>query len=64
LLIDSLLPPIVGSTYLNMDMTQVWIIAKRWKQSTDSSKAYRNTRTFECELDQVHSTMAVTTSTL
>jgi len=47
--IDSLLTPIVESTYLNRDMCKFESSPKgesRW-QSTDSSKAYRNTRAFE-----------------
>jgi len=45
LLIDSLLTPIVESTYLNKDTCKFESSQKdesRW-QSTDSSKAYRNT---------------------
>jgi len=45
LLIDSLLTPIVESTYLNRDMCKFESSQKdesRW-QSTDYSKAYRNT---------------------
>ena len=45
LLIDSLLTPIVESTYLNRGMCKLESSQKdesRW-QSTDSSKAYRNT---------------------
>ena len=50
LLIDSLLTPIVESTYLNTDMCKFESSQKdesRW-QSTDSSKAYRNTSAFKC----------------
>ena len=50
LLIDSLLAPIVESTYLNRDMCKFESSKKdesRW-QSTDSSKAYRNTSVFKC----------------
>ena len=50
LLIDSLLTPIVESTYLNRDMCTFESSQKdksRW-QSTDSSKAYRNTSAFKC----------------
>jgi len=49
LLIDSLLTPIVESTYLNRDMCKFESSQKdenRW-QSTDSSKAYRNTSAFK-----------------
>jgi len=49
LLIDSLLTPIVESTYLNRDMCKFESLQKdesRWK-STDSSKAYRNTSAFK-----------------
>jgi len=49
LLIDSLLTPIVESTYLNRDMFKFESSQKdesRW-QSTDSSKAYRNTSAFK-----------------
>jgi len=52
LLIDSLLTPIVESTYLNRDMCKFESSQKdesRW-QSTDSSKAYRNTSAFKCTL--------------
>ena len=55
LLIDSLLTPIVESTYLNRDMCKFESSKKdesRW-QSTDSSKAYRSTSAFNC-LDQCH----------
>ena len=50
LLIDSLLTPIVESTYLNRDMCKFESSQKdesRW-QSTYSSKAYRNTSAFKC----------------
>jgi len=50
LLIDSLLTPIVESTYLNRDMCKFESSQKdesRW-QSIDSSKAYRNTSAFKC----------------
>ena len=50
LLIDSLLTPIVESTYLNRDMCKFELSQKdesRW-QSTDSSKACRNTSAFKC----------------
>jgi len=50
LLIDSLLTPIVKSTYLNRDMCKFESSQKdesRW-QSTDSSKTYRNTSAFKC----------------
>jgi len=50
LLIDSLLTPIVESTYLNRDMCKFESSQKdesRW-QSIDSSKAYRNTGAFKC----------------
>ena len=50
LMIDSLLTPIVESTYLNRDMRKFESSQKdesRW-QSTDSSKAYRNTSAFKC----------------
>jgi len=50
LLIDSLLTPIVESTYWNRDMRKFESSRKdesRW-QSTDSSKAYRNTSAFKC----------------
>jgi len=50
LLIDSLLAPIVESKYLNRDMCKFESSQKdesRW-QSTDSSKAYRNTSAFKC----------------
>jgi len=49
LLIDSLLTPIVESTHLNRDMCKFESSQKderRW-QSTDSSKAYRNTSAFK-----------------
>ena len=49
LLIDSLLSPIVESTYLNRDMCKFESSQKgesRW-QSTDSSKAFRNTIAFK-----------------
>jgi len=49
LLIDSLLTPIVESTYLNRDMYKFESSQKdesRW-QSTDSSKAYRYTSAFK-----------------
>ena len=49
LLIDSLLKPIVESTYLNRDMCKFESSQKdesRW-QSTDSSKAYRNISAFK-----------------
>ena len=49
LLIDSLLTPIVESTYLNRDMCKFESSQKdesRW-QSTDSLKAYRNTSAFK-----------------
>jgi len=49
LLIDSLLTPIVESTYLNRDMCMFESSQRdksRW-QSTDSSKAYRNTSVFK-----------------
>ena len=49
LLIDSLLTPIVESTYLNRDMCKFESSQKdesRW-QSTDSSKAYRKTSAFK-----------------
>jgi len=49
LLIDYLLTPIVESTYLNRDMCKFESSQKdesRW-QSTDSSKAYRNTSGFK-----------------
>ena len=52
LLIDSLLTPIAKSTYLNRDMCKFESSQKdesRW-QSTDSSKAYRNTSAFKCTL--------------
>ena len=52
LLIDSLLIPIVESTCLNRDMCKFESSQKdesRW-QSTDSSKAYRNTSAFKCPL--------------
>jgi len=50
LLIDSLLTSIVESTYLKRDMCKFESSQKdesRW-QSTDSSKAYRNTSAFKC----------------
>jgi len=50
LLIDSLLTPIVESTYLNRDMCKFESSQKdesRW-QSTVSSKAYRNTSALKC----------------
>jgi len=50
LLIDCLLTPIVESTFLNRDMCKFELSQKdesRW-QSTDSSKAYRNTSAFKC----------------
>jgi len=50
LLIDSLLTPSVESTYLNRYMCKFESSQKdesRW-QSTDSSKAYRNTSAFKC----------------
>ena len=50
-LIDSLLTPIAESTYLNRDMCKFESSQKdesRW-QSTDSSKAYRNTSAFKCK---------------
>ena len=50
LLIDSLLTPIVESTYFHRDMCKFESSQKdesRW-QSTDSSKAYRNTSAFKC----------------
>ena len=53
LLIDSLLTPIVESTYVNRDMCKFESSQKdesRW-QSTDSSKAYRNTSAFKCSLE-------------
>jgi len=49
LLIDSLLTPIVESTYLNRDMWKFESSQKdesTW-QSTDSSKAYRNSSAFK-----------------
>jgi len=49
LLIDSLLAPIVVSTYLNRDMCKFESSRKdesRW-QSTDSSEAYRKTSAFK-----------------
>jgi len=49
LMIDSLLTPIVESTYLNRDMCKFESSQKdesRW-QSTDSLKAYRNTSAFK-----------------
>ena len=49
LLIDSLLTSIVENTYLNRDMCKFESSQKdesRW-QSTDSSKAYRNTSAFK-----------------
>jgi len=52
LLIDSLLTPIVESTYLSRDMCKFESSQKdesRW-QSTDSLKAYRNTSAFKCYL--------------
>ena len=52
LLIDSLFTPIVESAYLNRDMCKFEPLQKdesRW-QSTDSSKAYRNTSAFKCYL--------------
>jgi len=52
LLIDSLLTPNVESTYLNRDMCKFVSSQKdesRW-QSTDSSKAYRNTSAFKCRI--------------
>ena len=57
LLIDSLLTPIAESTYLNRDMCQFESPQKdesRW-QSTDSSKAYRNTSAFKCILKYITS---------
>jgi len=48
--IDFLLTPIVESTYLIKDMCKFESSQKdtsRW-QSTDSSKAYRNTSAFKC----------------
>jgi len=51
-LIDSLLTPIVESTYLNRDICKFESSQKdesRW-QSTVSSKAYRNTSAFKCPL--------------
>ena len=56
LLMDSLLTPIVESTYLNRDMCKFESSQKdesRW-QSTDSSKAYRNTSAFKCRSDIVY----------
>ena len=50
LLIDSVLTPIVESTYLNRDTCKFESSQKdesRW-QSTDFSKAYRNTSAFKC----------------
>ena len=50
LLMDSLLTPIVESTYLNRDTCKFESSQKdesRW-QSTDSTKAYRNTSAFKC----------------
>ena len=50
LLIDSLLKPILESTYLNRDMCKFESSQKdenRW-QSTDCSKAYRNISVFKC----------------
>ena len=47
--IDALLTPIVESTYLNRDMCKFESSQKdesRW-QSTDCSKAYRNTSAFK-----------------
>ena len=52
LLIDTLLTPIVESTYLNRDMCKFESSQKdesRW-QSTDSSKAYRNISAFKCPM--------------
>ena len=49
LLIDSLITPIVEITYLNRDMYKFESLQKeesRW-QSTDSSKAYRNSSAFK-----------------
>jgi len=51
-----LLTPIVESTYLNRDMCQFESSQKdesRW-QSTDTSKAYRNTSAFKCWLEELH----------
>ena len=56
LLIDSLLTPMVESAYLNRDMCKFESSQKdesRW-QSTDSSKAYRNTSAFKCEITLVY----------
>ena len=50
LLIDSLLTSIMESTYLNRDICKFESSQKdesKW-QSTDSSKAYRNTSAFKC----------------
>jgi len=55
LLIDSLLAPIIEGTYLNRDKCKFETSQKnesRW-QSTDSSKAYRNTRAVKCNIDSV-----------
>jgi len=48
LLIDSLLTPIVESTYLNRDMCKFESSQKERWQSTDSSNAYRNTSAIKC----------------
>ena len=56
LLIDSLLTPIVENTYLNKDMCKFESSQKdesRW-QSTDISKAYRNTSAFKHRLKVSH----------
>ena len=56
LLIDSLLTPIVESTYLTRDMCKFESSQKdenRW-QSTDSSKAYSNTSAFKCHCQWFH----------
>ena len=55
LLIDSLLTPIVESTYLNRDMCKFDSSQKDESraQSPDSSKAYRNTSAFKCQAKKI-----------
>ena len=64
LLIDFLLTPIVESAYLNRDMCKFESWQKdesRW-QSTDSSKAYRNTSAFKCIYISYHLGIGVNAS--
>ena len=58
-MIDSLLTPIVESTYLNRDMCKFESSQKdeSRRQSTDSSKAYRNTSAFKCLITHLRSSI-------